>query len=108
MPIPQEKISQFKSESINFANDILDQICKAYHNPEKSLSGEALKIWKELEEWDFPEEHPIDNKDSYAMYLRIIAMNRFKYLKWKEENPLINKSDLSKWEKVTKKITKHK
>lgn len=105
MPLSQEKISSLRVESFKFAEDIMNQILEAFHKPNISLSGEALKIWNEFEEWGFLEDHPIEDSSNHILYRRMIAMTQFRHLRWSYENPPKD-NKLSKWEKVTGKIVK--
>ena len=101
MPLPQETLSKLKVQALETADNIMKQILDAYHNPQISLSGEALKIWNELEEWGFLEDYPIDDPNTHMMYRRMLAMNQFRHLRWNEEHPPSEKKKMSKWEKVT-------
>ena len=98
MPLTDDELSKLKVQALHNADQILDEILKAYKNPEHGLQGEALKVWKEIVDWDWLEEYPIDDQKNILIYRRILAMNQFRDLRWKAENP--PKKQLSKWEKV--------
>lgn len=105
MPLSQEKISKLRVQSFEFAEEIMKQILEAFHRPQVSLSGEALKICNEFEDWGFLEDYPIDDITNHTMYRRIIAMTQFRHLRWEAEHPQSGPK-LSKWEKVTGKVSR--
>jgi len=100
MPISETKLSELKVKSMEEANRTMEEIIDSYHNPHTSLSGESLIIWNELEEWGWLEDYPIDKPENLIIYRRMIAMTRFRHLRWEAEHPNSEKRKLSKWEKV--------
>lgn len=100
MPLSETKLSELKVKAMEESRKIVDEIIESYHNPHTSLSGEALTIWNELDEWDWLEEFPIGEEKSHIIYRRMIAMTQFRHFRWAEEHPNTKKRKLTKWEKV--------
>ena len=98
MPLTDDELSKIKVQAFQDTDQVIEEILAAYRNPEKGLSGESLKIWKEIEEWDWLEEYPIEESKNILIYRRMLAMNRFRKLRHEAENP--PRKQPSKWEKV--------
>lgn len=100
MKLSDTKISELKVKAMEESRDIIREIVLAYHNPNISLSGEPLKVWNELEEWEWLEDFPIEKEKSQAIFRKMVSMKLFRHFRWEAENPRSEKRKLSKWEKV--------
>jgi hypothetical protein len=98
MPLTDDELSKLKVQALHNTDLILEDILAAYKNPEKGLQGESLKVWKEIVDWDWLDDYPIDDPKNILIYRRMLAMNQFRQLRHEAENP--PKKQPSKWEKV--------
>jgi len=61
-------------QSIDQAISIYDSIFVACTQPDKSVSGQSLDIYKELADWGWVDKYPISDKNNRWLYATIIAM----------------------------------
>lgn len=95
--------NEIKEQSIIFAKDLVSQFKKTALDPNiRTLSDDEVKIKEELRSWGFFEKYPIETNEWDDIYISIIAMNRYKYLKHLKDNPPQPKP--SKWEFVMGKM----
>lgn len=115
-PIVFKFDEELKSLAVDWAEKIINEIESAVHDPEKmeSLSIDAKCIYEELKAWswfekmpiDINEENPICDIDNAEFYINIVAMDKYRKLKWDKDHP--PKLRPSKWEIVTGKAKKKK
>lgn len=84
-------------QAISWANNITDQIEKARKNPTISVSGEAERIYGELEEIGWFEGLCVKSNST----INFVAFQKYGKLKWAKDHPAKNKPKVSKWERVT-------
>ncbi len=90
--------SEIHVEAMEKADEILRQINLAINNPLKSINGEALRTYEELDAWGLFESFPL--KDNIKLYKMFISMTQYRHLKWAKDHPTEPKNKKSKWEYV--------
>lgn len=103
MALTEKKLAELKVEALEKADKLLGEIINSYKQPDQKLEGEALAVYRELEDWNWLEDYPLDDPNSYSVYKRMIAMTQFRHIRWSAEHPEQDKK-LSKWEVVMNKI----
>jgi len=106
-PIEMNIEDGLKNLAVDWAEKVINDIEAAINDPEKSLSLETVRIRKELEAWSLFDLMPIDvNKESPSertsnaeIYIQMLAMDKYRQLKWDRDYP--TKQKPSKWEIVT-------
>ena len=87
-----------------WAEKVLNDIIRAFSGPEYGLEGESLKVYNDLKEWGWLEDHPLENDASEGVLLKLLSQQKYSKLKWDKDHPPEPK--LSKWEKVMGKVNK--
>ena len=101
MPSKEERNAKMKLEALEKAREYVEAMRLAKTNPTVSIDGEALKIWKELEEWGWLNRFPIENEDNSWLYEHMLAMTQYRHKKWQAAHPVPkDKPKKSKWEVV--------
>jgi hypothetical protein len=108
-PIKFEFDEGLKRLSMDWAEKVINNIESAIHNPEKvaSLDTDTKYIYEELKAWSWFDKMPIDVNDetpeqgidNAEFYIHMIAMDKYRKLKWDKDHP--PKLRPSKWEIVT-------
>ena len=88
-----------KKLAIEYGEQIFNEIYVSQHDPQKKIEGETLKIYNELEDWGWLNDVPIDDPRANDIYIKMIAMQKYRHLRWRKAHP--PKKKLSKWEIVT-------
>lgn len=94
-----------KMQAVDRAVKMYDQIKEAAVRPDKAITGETLKVYKEIVDWGFLEKYAIADVDNKFLYVTIIAMQLSK-----DDGILQNKSDKSgksKWEMIQEALDKN-
>jgi len=98
---------ELKNLALDWAEKVYINIYMALTNPEKSISGNELKIYEEFKAWGFFDKCPLDNEDiefSHTLFITILAREKYNQLKHEKDYPQPRKK--SKWEVVTGKVPK--
>ena len=90
---------ELKKLAKDFAEDIFNRIYVASQDVSQKIDGEALIIYQELKDWGWFSEVSIDDPRAHELYTRVIAMTKYRHLKWKKAHR--PKPKPSKWEVVT-------
>ena len=88
------------------ADEIVLAIVEAAKNPTKQISGEALKVYNELQEWNWFDDMPIEKSGNLNIYRKMIAMTQYRHMKWVKSHPTKEKPR-SKWEYVMGRMGSH-
>lgn len=88
---------KIKADSIGFADSIIEKIMEATSNPDVKISGEARKIYEELDAWGIFDDFSL--KANRGLYVKLIAMQKYRHSKWAKEHPP-KSAKPSKWERV--------
>ena len=92
--------SDLKYQSMKRAVEIFEEIQLASKTPEKSISGEILKIYQELLEWEFLERYPIADEKNRWLYITMLSLQQYRHLKWKKDHPTKQSEKKTKWQVV--------
>lgn len=100
---------ELKNLSLDWAEKVYTDIYMALTNPERSISGNELKIYEEFKSWGFFDKCPLNDEDkdkefSHTLFITILARERYNKLKNEKDHPQPRKK--SKWEVVTGKVPK--
>lgn len=98
--------TDLKLKAMEKALDIYTQIKKASSAPTQMITGETLKVYEELEAWQFLENFPINDDKNRWFYVTMIAMQQYRHLKWRKEHPPKINQKKTKWEVVHGKVKK--
>jgi hypothetical protein len=93
------KQNDIKAVASDWAEGIAQQIVTAMNSPENGLEGDALKIYRELNDWNWFETFPIDDEAGEKALHMFLSITRHRHLMWHKEHP--QKPKISKWERVT-------
>ena len=63
-----------KMQAVDKAVTMYDQIREACVRPDKSITGETLKVYKEIVDWGFLDKYNIVEAEHRFLYVTIIAM----------------------------------
>jgi hypothetical protein len=98
--------NEIKEQSTTFAKDLVDQLKKNALDPEiRALSDEEITIKEDLRSWGFFEKYPVIQEEWDDLYVSIIAMNKYKTLKYAKDHPPQPKK--TKWEFVMGRMGKN-
>jgi len=103
---------ELKNLALDWAEKVYSDIYIALTNPDRSISGNELKIYEELKAWGFfdkftllgDEDEDEDKELSHTLLIMILARERYNKLKHDKDHPPPKK--MSKWEFVTGKVPK--
>lgn len=99
---------ELKNLALDWAEKVYNDIYMALTNPDRSITGNELKIYEELKSWGFFEKFPLlgddDEEISHTLLIMILARERYNKLKYEKDHPPAKK--LSKWEIVTGRMPK--
>jgi len=90
--------SKLRIRALEKAGNFVVNMKKAKTDPTVQIAGEALKIYKELEEWGWLDQFPVEDESNSWMYQTMIAMTQYRHMKWAAEHPVPVKR--TKWERV--------
>jgi len=90
--------SQIKIQSLQQAESIYTLIVEAYKRPTKRITGDALKVYEDIEAWQWIEKFAIDDPKNKWLYVNMIAMSIYRNLKHLKDNPPTPKR--TKWQIV--------
>ena len=93
-----------KKVAEGWAEKVLQDICKASMTPEYGLEGESLKVYRDMKEWGWLDDFPIDKEGSETVLMKLLSQQKYAKLKWQKDHP--SKPKPSKWEKVMGKVKK--
>lgn len=99
MERPMDSDSALRVKAMEHGTSIVDAIVTAFKDPAKPLTGEALRVYQELKEWGWLDDYPIQENSHQMMYRKMLAMEKFRQLKWQRDHPPREKPR-SKWEVV--------
>lgn len=88
-----------KKIALEFGEQVYNDIYVSMEDPEKKVTGETLKIYEELKDWGLLSKYPFREASSHEFYVIIIAMQKYRHLKWNKAHPSAPKP--SKWDIVT-------
>jgi hypothetical protein len=98
-----------KMDLLQDAEKIVDQINAAWLNPKKSISGDAARIWDEIQAWNIDQDGKLLKKENRGYFISLIAM----FLSVEKETikmclSTVSKTNRkgSKWDKVVSKFSK--
>lgn len=94
-----ESDSALRVNAMEYGASIVDSIITAFKDPAQPLTGEALRIYQELKDWGWLDDAPIMEHEHQMMYRKMIAMEKYRQLKWQRDHPPREKPS-SKWEVV--------
>jgi hypothetical protein len=97
--------SALRVMAMEHGSSIVSAIVDAFKDPSKPLGGEALRVYNELKEWEWLEDAPIMKSEFQTMYRKMIAMEKYRQLKWQRDHPPRDKPR-SKWETVMGKASR--
>ena len=63
-----------KMQAVDKAVAMYEQIREACVRPDKSITGETLKVYKEIVDWGFLDRYNIMEADHKFLYVTVIAM----------------------------------
>ena len=101
---------ELKNLALDWAEKVYSDIYIALTNPDRSISGNELKIYEELKAWGFFDKFTLlgdedeDKELSHTLLIMILARERYNKLKHDKDHPPPKK--MSKWEFVTGKVPK--
>jgi hypothetical protein len=88
---------ELQKQATQWAESVSAAFLLSYENPANPLSGEALEIYKELQEWGWFALNPVTGDTTNTKIL--LGMKKYAKLKWAKDHP--PKVKLSRWEVVT-------
>lgn len=94
-----------KIQAVDKSVAIYSQIREACERPDKSIVGESLKIYKELDDWGLLDKYPITNLDFKHFYVTIIAMY---FMKNEKKTDKLELESRTKWEMIQAALRKAK
>lgn len=94
-----ESDSQLRVKAMEHGEKVVSDIVSAFKDPSNPVIGETLKVYQELKEWGWLESCPIQEAANQIMYKKMIAMDKYRQLKWSRDHASSAKPK-SKWEKV--------
>lgn len=87
-----------RMQAMDFAKNIINDIIESSNKPNRTISGESLKVFEDLESWGIFDTHPITDSKNSSFYIFFVATNKYRQLNDLKENPEIEKK--TKWEVV--------
>jgi hypothetical protein len=100
-----ETNSDLKCQAMKRAIEIYEEIMAA-KTPKNAVTGEVLKIYEEFEEWEFLDNFPMSEDKNRWLYIRMIALQQYRHMKWKRDHPSKQVEKKSKWQVVHGKVAK--
>lgn len=94
-----------KIQAVDKSVTIYAQIREACERPDKSINGESLKIYKELDDWGLLDKYPITNVEYKHFYVTIIAIH---LMKNEKKSDKIDGESKTKWEMIQAALRKAK
>ena len=90
--------SQIRTQALQEASDIYEKITDAMKNPTISITGEAKTVYDEIIAWNMTDDFPfLENR---GLYITMIAMTRYRHIRWAIEHPKKEKKKKTKWQHV--------
>ena len=89
--------SALRVQAMEHGAQIVNSIIAACGDPSKPLAGESLRVYQDLKDWGWLDDHPIRDEHNQMMYRKMVAMDKYRQLK-RQSDP--NNKPRSKWEKV--------
>jgi len=84
--------------AIDFAENIYKDIYLYQTGVKKELTEETSSYYTDIKNWGWFDQFNIEEEKAHNIYITIIAMTKYRHLRWKKAHP--PKEKLSKWEKV--------
>jgi len=88
-----------KSIALEYGEQVYNEIYLSIEDPAKKIEGETLRIYEELQDWGLLSKYPLKEQPSHELYVTVIAMQKYRHLKWSKAHPPRPKP--SKWDIVT-------
>lgn len=95
-----------KMKAMDESVKVYEAIRTAFRHPAKRIEGEALRIFEELDAWQFLENFPIQDDKHRWFYITMLAMQQYRHLRWQKDHPVKSSQKRSKWEIVHGKMGK--
>ena len=73
---------ELKRVAMDYGEKIYNEIFMSLEDPTKKIEGDAIKIYQELLDWGWTGEFPLNHQQAHDVYVRLIAMTKYRKLKW--------------------------
>ena len=100
---------ELKNLALDWAEKVYADIYMAITNPDRSISGQELKLYDEFKAWGFFDKLPLitpndedEQELAHSLFIMVLAIDRYRKLKHDKDHPPPRKK--SKWEVVTGKV----
>lgn len=90
---------ELKRIALQYGEDVYNKIYLSTEDLSQKIDGEVLDIYEEFRDWGLLDKYPIKESASHEFYVTIIAMQKYRHLRWQKAHPARQKP--SKWEIVT-------
>ena len=96
--------AELKQLSIDWAEKVINSLEAAFSDPTINLNKDEKKVYKQLKVWGWFSKMPLNSPENGAeqcpsnaeVYITMLAMEKYRQLKWDKNHP-----KPSKWERVT-------